>query len=148
MAELRAFIELLREKFDVPYPLADRRPYVSGRQLVYDAQESLGLDPEFCLVAPANGQLLLTSPSDQFFHRVDWDGDMAAGWRPAGDLESPVRIAPDMRFGRPAIRGISTEAVWEQAEEGVEPEELAEIYGLTVREVRWAISYENAAQAA
>jgi hypothetical protein len=37
-AELRAFIDLLRDRFEVPYPLADRRPFVSGRKLVLDAQ--------------------------------------------------------------------------------------------------------------
>ena len=34
MVELRAFIDLLGERFGVPYPLADRRPYVAGRDLV------------------------------------------------------------------------------------------------------------------
>jgi hypothetical protein len=47
MAELREFIDLLRTDFDVPYPLADRRPWVSGRDLVYEAQERsrLGVVP-------------------------------------------------------------------------------------------------------
>jgi uncharacterized protein (DUF433 family) len=149
MAELRAFIELLREKFEVPYPLADRRPFVSGRQLVLTAQEELGLDPEFCLVVPHSGQLMLSPPSEQFYHRVDWEGDVAAGWRPvAADVDSPVRIAPTMRFGRPAIKGISTETVWEQVEEGVEVDEVADTYQLTVADVRWALAYENAARAA
>ncbi len=34
LPELRAFIDLLRERFDVPYPLAGRRPYASGQALV------------------------------------------------------------------------------------------------------------------
>ncbi len=37
-------IDLLRTDFDVPYPLADRRPWVSGRDLVYEAQERSRLD--------------------------------------------------------------------------------------------------------
>src|SRR6266545_2580197 len=32
MAELRAFIDGLRERLGVPYPLADRRPYVLEKQ--------------------------------------------------------------------------------------------------------------------
>ncbi|MDQ3600970.1 MAG: hypothetical protein M3408_06945, partial [Actinomycetota bacterium] len=39
MAELRAFIDLLRDYYDVPYPLAHHQPFVSGRQLVYEAQK-------------------------------------------------------------------------------------------------------------
>lgn len=47
MAELRAFIDLLRERFDVPYPLADRRPFIADRQLVLEAQDASGLAPDF-----------------------------------------------------------------------------------------------------
>ena len=40
MAQLRAFIDLLRRHYDVPYPLADRRPYLAGRHVVLEAQTS------------------------------------------------------------------------------------------------------------
>ena len=56
LKELRDFIERLREELPVPYPLADRRPYVgSGRRLLVDLQDRSHLDPEFCLVVVANG---------------------------------------------------------------------------------------------
>ena len=38
MAELRAVIDLLRDRYQVPYPLADRRPYISSRELVLAAR--------------------------------------------------------------------------------------------------------------
>jgi hypothetical protein len=53
MAELRAFIELLRDRYQVPYPLADRRPFVSGRELVLRAQEESELDPDLARGAGA-----------------------------------------------------------------------------------------------
>jgi uncharacterized protein (DUF433 family) len=148
MAELRAFIDLLRERFGVPYPLADRRPYVVGRELVLEAQTTAGLNAEFCLVAVVSGQLLLTPPSAAFVERVTWDGDIAAGWRPDPNPESPVRIFPDIRFGKPSIKGISTETVWEQDEVGLEVDEIAEVYQLDVTDVRWALAYENSQRAA
>jgi uncharacterized protein (DUF433 family) len=148
MAELRTFIDRLRQDFGVPYPLAHRRPLVSGRQLVLEAQEAAGLRPEYWLVAWASGQLLLTPPSHSFVERIDWDADVAVGYRPDPNPESPVRISPDIRFGRPAIKGISTEAIWEQADEGEEVEDIAQVNGLTVAEVRWALAYENSQQAA
>src|SRR6266508_5261794 len=80
MAELRAFIDGLRARLGVPYPLADRRPYVLAKQLVLEAQDEAGLDPEFCLVAQVRQQLVLTPPSESFYERVTWDGDIAAGW--------------------------------------------------------------------
>ena len=51
MAELRAFIDRLRSEYGIPYPLADRRPFVADKQLVHEAQEAANLDAEFCLVA-------------------------------------------------------------------------------------------------
>ena len=153
MVELRSFIDLLREKFDVPYPLADRRPYVAGRKLVLEAQAVAGLDPDYCLVAVVGDQLLLTPPSAAFVERVTWDGDVAAGWRPASDPQSPVRILPDVRFGKPSVKGISTEVVWEQDDAGLDVEEIADMYQLDVPDVRWALAYElsqraNASRAA
>ena len=92
---LREFIDRLRGEFRVPYRLAGRRPYVgSGRRLLVDLQDRSHLDPEFCLVAAANGQVVLTAPGEEFYERVDWSGDEPAGWRPHEDPDSPVRINP------------------------------------------------------
>ncbi|MGH8775322.1 MAG: DUF433 domain-containing protein [Jiangellaceae bacterium] len=148
MAELRMFVDLLRREFGVQYPLADRRPYVSGKQLVHDAQTAAGLAAEFCLVAVVNDQLLLTPPSQTFLERVVWDGDLAAEWRPDANPKSPVRVSPTIRFGKPAIKGVSTEVIWEQDEAGEMIRTIAEVYQLTVRDVRWALAYENSQRAA
>jgi len=148
MVELRRFIDELRVRFGVPYPLADRRPLVSGRQLLYDAQTAAQLGAEFCLVSVVNDQLMLTPPGDAFVERVDWVDDLAVAYRPDPHRDSPVRINPDVRFGRPAVKGISTEAIWEQAESGEEVDDIATVYHLDPGEVRWALSYENAQRAA
>jgi uncharacterized protein (DUF433 family) len=148
MAELRAFIDRLRTDLGIPYPLADRRPYAMNRELVHEAQISVGLDPEFWLVAEISGQMVLTTPSEQFvFHRVEWEGYRAVGWKPAADEDSTVRIFPDVRFGRPSVNGISTAAIWEQEDAGEDVEDLAKLYRLTVADVRWALSYENSQRA-
>lgn len=148
MTELRKFIDDLRDKFGVPYPLADRRPLVSGRSLVHDAQTAAQLGVEFYLVSVVNDQMLLTAPGEAFAQRVEWDGDMAIAYRPDPNPRSPVRIEPDVRFGKPAIKGISTEVIWEQDDAGEDVEAIAEIYHLDVADVRWALSYENAQRAA
>ncbi|HST66084.1 MAG TPA: DUF433 domain-containing protein [Mycobacteriales bacterium] len=147
MAELRTFIDLLRERFQIPYPLADRRPYVAGRRLVLEAQEQAGLDPDFWLVADVHGQLMLLPPSDEFVQRVTWDGDLAARWRPHDDGASPVAIDPDLRGGRPAVGGISTSVLWEHDSAGEDHDDLAADFGLTVDQVRWALAYENSLRA-
>ena len=117
-------IDLLRESFNVPYPLADQRPYVSGRELVLQAQQVSQQPGELWLVTVAGGQLLLTSPSESFLLRARWEGDVATGWRPH-DEGSAVLIDPSVRFGRPAVSGISTEVIWEHSEDGEDDDEIA-----------------------
>lgn len=148
MAELRTFMNLLRTEFGVPYPLADRRPYVHDRRLLFEAQARANLDPEFWLVADARGQYLLLPPSEEFVQRVTWEGDVAAGWRPHDDPSSPVRMSPTVRFGKPAVGGISTEVLWEHADGGEADDEIAETFGLSLTDVRWALAYESATRVA
>lgn len=147
MAELRSFIDVVRERYGVPYPLAHLRPFVSGKELLSQAQEASGLDAEFCLVAEARGQLVLTSPADSFVRRVTWEGDLAAEWRPHDDPLSPVRMNPDVRSGRPAVQGISTERIWEHDQAGENVEDIAEEFGVLPESVRWALAYETSARA-
>ena len=101
MKELRAFIEDLRQRTQVPYPLAHAQPLVSGKSLVMEAQEAAGLEAEFCLVVPFQNQLMLSYSGEMFLDRVVWEGDLAVGWK-VHSVKSPVMVRPDVRFGRPA----------------------------------------------
>ena len=107
LPQLRVFIDLLREGFDLPYPLADQRPYASGKALVLEAQQAAGLPGEFWLVTVAGSQLLLTPASESFLRRARWEGEIATGWRPHDDQDSTVLIDPTIRFGRPADRRLT-----------------------------------------
>jgi uncharacterized protein (DUF433 family) len=146
MAELRAFIDRIRQEFGVPYPLADRHPYVSGKELLSEAQDAAGLSADFCLVAVVRGQYVLTPPADSFYKRVTWEGDTAAAWRPHDDPHSPVLMRPDSRFGRPSVKGISTEAIWEHSEAGETVDDIASEFDLADDDVRWALAYEISAR--
>jgi uncharacterized protein (DUF433 family) len=148
MLELRAFIDKVRQRYNVRYPLADRRPYVSGRELLVEAQDEAGLDPDFCLIAFVRDQLVLTPVADSFVQRVKWDGDVAAEWRPHDDRHSPVRMNPKVRFGLPAIGGIRTGVMWEHSESGETEEDIASEFDLPIESVRWALAYETSARAA
>jgi len=148
MAELRAFIDLLRERTGIPYPLAHHRPFVAERQLVLEAQDDAGLDPDFCLVAVVRNQLVLTAAAQIFEERVTWEDEIAAAWRPHDDPRSPVRMNPDLRFGQPAIKGVSTEIIWEHVNAGEDTEEIAEAFDLAPIDVNWALAYETSVRAA
>jgi len=144
MKELRSFIEVLRDEFQVPYPLAHRKPLVSGKNLVFRAQEAAELRPYFRLV---DEDMMLTYPGQSFIDRVTWEGDIAEGWRPASDPDSTVIIRPDVRFGRPSVAGVSTITVFDYAEEGASRQEIAGDFDIPLADVRWALAYENARQA-
>ena len=138
-------------EFRVPYPLADRRPYVgSGRDLLIDLQNRSELDPEFCLVALANGQAVLTAPGEEFFKRVGLGGKTS---RPRGaphdDPDSPVQDQP-ARALRPARRSAASQPMLSRVSS------TAGRFGGGGRcrlrhdrkSVRWAQSYELARRAA
>jgi uncharacterized protein (DUF433 family) len=148
MRELRDFIDRLRDRYNTPYPLAHERPFIADRKLLRKAQEAAHLDADFALVAEVSGQLILTPASESFYQRVEWEDDLALGWRPHDDPRSPVRMLPGVRFGRPSVRGISTEALWEHADEGEAVDEVAKDFGLSVDDVWWALAYETSVRAA
>jgi len=146
MRELRAFIDLLRTRFGVPYPLADRRPFASGKDLLFRAQEEAELHPDFWIVSNAGGQLALLPVGADFYRSVVWADDLPTGWLVAGP-DSPVVADPDRRFGRPSIAGVSTEVIWEHRQAGEGDEEIADAFDLELSDVAWALSYELAARA-
>jgi len=109
-------------------------------------QRDAGLDPDLCLVPVANNQL-----SHQLQTRLLSECNGMRTSPSAGahdDPHSPVRMAPDIRFGKPAIKGISTEALWEHVESGEDLTEVAEAFDLEVDDVRWALAYETSTRAA
>lgn len=114
MAELRSFINRLREQYEVPYPLAHQRPFVGDRQLVYEIQEGVGLDAEFCLVAAVSGQYVPTAPSEDYLQRVSWDDGVAVAYRPHDDPDSPVRVDPAPGFSGNRRKAARTPTSWRQ----------------------------------
>lgn len=62
------------------------------------------------------------------------------------ELDPPrvVEIDPEIRFGRPCVKGVPTDVVVERWRAGDSAADLAEDYGLTTDEVDEAIRYESA----
>jgi uncharacterized protein (DUF433 family) len=66
LKELRDFIERLRDEFPVPYPLADRRPYVGpGRRLLIG-----GISTE-AIAGELDGGASLEEAADDFGLELD-----------------------------------------------------------------------------
>jgi uncharacterized protein (DUF433 family) len=147
LAELRQFVTILREQFGVAYPLATRRPWTDGKQLVIQAQDSSQLPDDLWLWAPVSGQYLLLPAGQAFLDRVQFEDDVAVRWRPVADAESTVVIDPGVRFGKPTVAGVSTEVLWEYSQDGYSTDEIAEDFDLRAADVEWALSFEFAQHA-
>jgi uncharacterized protein (DUF433 family) len=52
-------------------------------------------------------------------------------------------MTPGVRFGRPAVSGISADVIWEHDEAGEDTTEIAAAFDLSPDEVRWALAYET-----
>jgi uncharacterized protein (DUF433 family) len=151
MAPLRAFIEILRDRFGVPYPLATIEPFKGpGRKIVLDAQKAAKLPPSFWLHAPASAQQLLPLPAvAAFLDKVDFADELdgaATRLHPLGKRR-PVVFDPDYSFGEPTVEGIRTEVLVELYEAGESIAEIAATYDLKPRMIRAAIAYELEAAA-
>jgi uncharacterized protein (DUF433 family) len=57
-------------------------------------------------------------------------------------------MTPEVRFGKPAIKGVSTDILWEHDQAGETVEEIADAFDVSVEDVRWALAYETSARAA
>lgn len=146
LQRMRPFIEEMRQRTGMPYPLAHYRPLIdhTARKLVYEIQRELELPPEMYLVEFEGGQMELAPAALQFLDRVDFEegGGAARRYWPVG-RESPVLIDPKLAFGVPQIRGIRTELVAESVAAGESPSQAAKSWGLSVDDVRAAVKWET-----
>ncbi len=113
---------------------------MSEAGLVFKPQEAVGLAQHFRLIDQAE---MLTYPGQSFVDRETWNGDLAEGRRPVADRASTVLVQPDLRFGRPAVGGVSTITIYDYAEEGASRNDIVNEFGVTKADVRWAVSFEN-----
>ena len=88
---------------------------------------------------------MLAEEAQRFLKKVEFElpesGDVRLV-RPAGPA-SPVVIDPLVRFGRPTVRGIATERLWELFDAGESIEQIATGYDIEPELVRAAAAYEE-----
>jgi hypothetical protein len=87
VAKMRPAVEWLREELNTPYPLASARTWlsVSGRELVREVQDEVGLDRRLLLVVVRNDQQVLDwSPqAEEFANSLHWEKTPAVAARSA-----------------------------------------------------------------
>jgi uncharacterized protein (DUF433 family) len=152
LQQLRPFIDALRDKLGVPYPLAHSRPFVADKRLALDLQHELGLPASLYVVIERGkaGQLVLSGAAERFVDKVEFDPDseVARALWPLGQ-DGLVEIRPDQSFGIPTVGGVRTEVVYEAFDAGEPLEAIASAWDLDPRAVqaalRWEMRYHKAA---
>ena len=92
--------------------------------------------------------LTLSTEATRFVRKVEFDpqdgaeaGDVLR-LHPAGKA-SPVVIDPLVRFGRPTVKGVATERLWELHDAGETVDQIASSYQMAQELVRAAVAYEE-----
>jgi uncharacterized protein (DUF433 family) len=145
LQRLRPVIDELRKESSTPYPLATARPYVYGKELVLELQERNDIPRPIAIVISSGQTIALAHEAMRFLKKVEFDppedGDVRR-LHPAG-MASPVVIDPLIRFGRPSVRGVATERLWELFDAGEPVEDIASGYEMGTELVRAAVAYEE-----
>ena len=143
---LRPVIGELRREFGFPHPLASENLYLSGREIVWRLQEENGLPSALAMVVKSGQMMVLADEANSFFNKVRFEPDGGSGEvsriYPAGE-DAYVCIDPLVCFGRPAIRGVATERLWELRAAGETVGDIAADYEMEEHLVRAGIAFEE-----
>lgn len=146
LQRMRPVIEGLRQILGTKYPLAHHDLYVSHREVVVGLQKEHDVAPSAHMVLrTGQGVLELSDRAKAFLRKVEFD-PIAVRLMPAGK-ESPVRVDPDVAFGMPSVRAVSTERLfeaWSTEDENIDW--VARAYDLEPALVRAAVTYEETAR--
>jgi len=143
LQRLRPVIAALRNEYQTLYPLATAQPFVYGRDLVLVLQRENALPDPLAIVVRSGQTVLLADEAERFFRKVEFDSHEAVcRLRPAGSA-SAVVIDPLIRFGRPSVRGVSTDRLWELYDAGEPLEVISTGYEMPEHDVRAAVAYEE-----
>ncbi len=144
IVRLREVVQRLRDELGSKYPLATRRPYVLGRELVAEVQVEVDLEPELQLVVLRTDQYVLTERASRFFRSVHWDGvtGEATSFSPRDNSPS-VKINPEISFGEPSVSATRTEVLAEEFRAGTSLLRLATLFDLPENQVEDALRYEG-----
>ena len=144
---LRGAVQVLRERFQVSYPLAHIQPYLEADagELVIAAKH-LGLSGEDERLVVRTGQLLLSEPSRSLINRarISYEADSKVVAELPIDSDFPeIVINPDRSSGQPTVVGrrVSVATLAGMVASGEDRADVAADYNLSLAQVDAAVRY-------
>ncbi len=137
---LRRAHTFLRQAYESEYPFAQHKLKTNGTDVLAEVFE----DPAVLVVANRAGELIWADVIRARFEEFEYEHDLATRWYVRGQ-EHPILIDPRISFGAPIIAGtgIPTAIVKERFLTGEPIPELEEDFGLSMHQVKEALSFES-----
>jgi uncharacterized protein (DUF433 family) len=145
MLKIRKARDYLMKRFDAEYPFAQLSVRQEGPHIVMDL---LDVEPDAemgsLIIADRTGQLGWAGVIENRFGQFEYVENLAIRWHPGG-RQSPVVIDARICFGAPSIKGVPTWVIRGRKMAKEDDEEIAEDFGLDVRDVHAALVFERLA---
>ncbi len=141
LQSIRFAMSFAQEKLGVERPLASQSFKTDGSEILMAAIEN---DGEFVSLSKKRpGQKVFREIISQSVNDLEYDGDLAARWRPSNFTE--VIIDPARHFGDPILDqfGISTQILFREFQELRDPNYLSKIYEIPKKVVLQGIAFER-----
>src|SRR5207244_1217416 len=124
--------------YEFERPLASARLFTAGKDILVRLTDEE--QQSFLVAASRGGQQAIAEAFDAVVRAVDYRDDVAVRWKPDPDIE----VSPLHQFGAPCVAGtgIQTATLYSFICAGDEPERIAELYEIPLKQVQRAIAWE------
>jgi len=148
LQRIRKARDYVAKVFRAEFPFAQYEFKTEGLHVLMDAAS---VEPDFrdLIVADEAGQMAWERIVLERFEQFDYEEELAVRWHPRG-RGVPILIDPRISFGAPVIEGtgIPTWVLKGRFEAGETPEEIESDFGVTARDLRYALEFERVGLAA
>ena len=148
LQRIRKARDYVAKVFGAEFPFAEYRFKTEGLHVL---MEAASVDPDFgeLIAADEAGQMAWERIMLQRFDQFDYEEDLAVRWHPRGK-RVPILIDPRVSFGAPIIEatGVPTWVLRGRFEAGETPKEIEDDFGVTARDLRYALEFERVGLAA
>jgi uncharacterized protein (DUF433 family) len=142
LQRIRRALEVLADEGELAHPLASRRLYTDGAEVLYDYARDTGDGQLRLLTVVSSGQRVFHEVIDSYLQRIHFDDDPWATEIVVPVTERPIlRARPGVASGDPLFLsgGAPLSAVLSRHRAGEAVESIADDYAVPVEDVREAV---------
>jgi uncharacterized protein (DUF433 family) len=137
LQRIRRALEVLSAQGGLAHPLASRRLYTDGAQLLFDYAEDAADGQLRLLTVVSSGQRVFHEVISEYLHRIEFDDEWASALIVPVTTSEVLRVRPEVADGDPLFvhGGAPLSAVRSRLQAGEPVASIAEDYGIPVDDV-------------